>query len=293
MKTAKKPGRPAGQSRSEIQVVGYLTRAEMERQLNALVSDGKIGHWWGVQHEPDEDCKKAHWHVRLVPPPSRAVVWAEILDAVSEMVPGETLPRKLVAGSHAVNDAGLDGLLYARHDRRYCDRKGLTKATYDYPREAFCTDCADWLDNLWSQSDNYEIPAKRTSLEDVIAEVERNPWLSDLALLRTCLVSGINKGQYDMLREYRLMLRKGEARADMDKARNNARTATATAQGQFELSGLEHQNLDEVSHGTRDEGSARVRTRIDADVPGKGNLPGAVADAVSAVFGPNVAVEQN
>lgn len=217
MKTTKKPGRPAGQSRSEIQVVGYLTRPALLAKLGELVEDGTIGHFWAVPHPPDEDVKKEHWHVRMTPPPSRAVVWADVLARVVEQVPGEQLPRRLVASSGAVNDRGLDGLLYARHDRRYCARKGLKKATLDFPREQFETDCPEWLDGLWNESENYDPAPRRSTVEDILAMVERNPRINDRELLRTCLVSGVNKGQFDMLREYRQMIRRDGARQDFDR----------------------------------------------------------------------------
>lgn len=235
MKTDKKRGRPAGQSRSEIQLVGYLTRAELQRQLNALVAGGKIGHWWAVQHPADEDCGKTHFHIRMTPPISRAVVWADIIEQVAEMVPGEALPRRLVADKRAVNDMRLDGLLYARHDRRYCGIKNERKATYDYPREAFMTDCPEWFDALWTESDNYTPAPKRYTVEEVLTLLERNPELSDRDLLRTCLVNGINKGQFDMLKEYRLMLRRDGGRRAFDKSRVEERDAFASDPEQLNL----------------------------------------------------------
>lgn len=213
--TNTKRGRPAGQSRSEIQLVGYLTRPALLAHLRRLTDAGTIGHWWAVEHPADEDVRKPHWHLRLTPPPSRAVDWAAVVASVVEDVPGEPLPRRLVASSKAVNDKGLDGLLYARHDARYCDAKGLTKATYDYPREAFLTDSPEWLDALWNEADAYEPAPKRMTAEDLCNEVERNPDISDRALLRACLCNGLNKGIFELLIQYRLEVRR--ARVEMPR----------------------------------------------------------------------------
>lgn len=201
--TAPKKGRPAGQSRSEIQLIGYLRPAALAKQLNALVAAGKIGHWWAVEHEPDEDARKVHFHIRMVPPLSRAVDWNAIVASVVEQVPGEDLPRRLVASPRAVNDAREDGLLYARHDRRYCDAKGEAKAHYDYPRDAFLTDDGEWLDALWNAADQFTPAAKRKSAEDLANLLDRHPDTDRRTLLRLCLRNGITKGTFDMLCMYR------------------------------------------------------------------------------------------
>lgn len=94
-KSSSKPGRRAGQSRSEMQCVAFLRPDALLAQLNALVSSGEIGHFWFVEHQPDEETRKVHIHLRMTPPPSRAVVWSEIAASIVEYVPGETLPGVL------------------------------------------------------------------------------------------------------------------------------------------------------------------------------------------------------
>ena len=213
MSDEKKRGRPLGKSRCECQCVGYLPAEEMKRQLLALVADKRIGHFWFVEHEPDEDCSKPHIHLRMTPPPSRAVDWASIAERVSCVVEGETLPRKLVLGKGAVNDASCDGLLYARHDSRYCRAKNLVKATYDYPRESFVTDCVEWLDGVWLASDEYDPPPVRMTVQDVTSMVEAcNGEISDRSLLRVALVNGLTQGVYNMLAMYARELRNEQVR---------------------------------------------------------------------------------
>ena len=210
--TQAKKGRPAGQSRSEIQLIGYLRRPALVKQLNALVKAGTIGHWWAVEHEPDEDTKKPHFHVRMVPPLSRAVDWNKVVAGVTERVPDEDLPRRLVASQKAVNDHAEDGLLYARHDRRYCDAKGLAKAHYDYPRADFLTDDGEWLDALWNAADQFTPAAKRQSAEDLANLLDRHPDTDTRTLLRLCLVNGHTKGTFDMLCIYRDEVRSSRRR---------------------------------------------------------------------------------
>lgn len=205
-KSSSKPGRRAGQSRSEMQCVAFLRRDALLQQLHALVSAGVIGHFWCVEHEPDEETKKAHFHLRLTPPPSRAVVWSAIAASIVENVPGESLPRRLVLGKRAVNDESEEGLLYARHDSRFLSVKGLVKSHVDYPREAFFTDSAEWLDGVWSASDEYTPTPRRMSAEDILKELERNPHMPPRSLLRLCIVNNLNQGQFKMLVDYRSAL---------------------------------------------------------------------------------------
>lgn len=201
--TTPKRGRPQGQSRSEFQCVSFLTDDGLHARLAKLVDDGIIGHFWFVHHDADEDNKKPHQHVRMTPPVSRSVDWNSVAASVVEMVDGESLPRRLVVSSRATNDKSLDGLLYARHDARYCAAKGLTKARYDYTREDFITDDDEWLNGLWSEADQFTPTRRRLGTEELLVEVERNPRMSRLDLLRLCLLNGATKGTKDMLDEYR------------------------------------------------------------------------------------------
>lgn len=205
-KSSSRPGRRAGQSRSEMQCVAFLRRDALLQQLHALVSGGAIGHFWCVEHEPDEETKKPHFHLRLTPPPSRAVVWSEIAASIYENVPGETLPRKLVLGKRAVNDESEEGLLYARHDSRFLSVKGLTKGHVDYPRTAFFTDSPEWLDGEWAKADDYTPTPRKMSAEDILSELERNPKMPARILLRLCIVNNLNQGQLTMLERYRSVL---------------------------------------------------------------------------------------
>lgn len=207
-KTTKTAGRRQGTTRSEMQCVSFLTLAGLKWHLDALVKAKKIGHYWAVEHEADEDTKKRHQHVRMTPPPSRAVNWSEIADGIREMVEGEELPRRLVLDARSVNDKREDGLLYARHDARYCAVKGLTKAHYDYPPSAFITDDRDWFDGLWSAADSFSPEPKRQTAAELLAMIERNPNLTEWDLLRACIVANLPKGQSDMLEKARIMLRR-------------------------------------------------------------------------------------
>lgn len=202
METNTKRGRPQGQSRAEMQCVGYLTEKGLLAHLSRLVREGTIGHFWAVQHTPDEESKKVHWHLRLTPPASKAVDWQAVADGIWETVPGEDKPRRLVLGKAACNNASEEGLLYARHESRYLAAKGLIKAWKDIPRELFKTDSEEWLDAQWAAADAYEPTPRKMTIDDLIELVESEFQPSRRELLRLALKSGLNKGQWEMLVEY-------------------------------------------------------------------------------------------
>lgn len=197
-----------GMSRSEMQCVAYLTPEALKKQCLALVKSGEIGHFWAVYHEPDEDSKKVHAHLRMTPPPSRAVDWAAIAEKVVELVPFESLPRRLVLGKRATNNESEEGLLYARHESKYLRVKGLLKAVKDYPRDAFITDSEEWLDEQWSASDAFEPSPRKMTMQDLVELVESEICPDDCELLRLALLAGLNQGQWNMLLLYKTQRRK-------------------------------------------------------------------------------------
>lgn len=208
MDNEKKRGRPAGKSRCECSVIGYLVPDVLEMHLSALVQSGTIGHYWFVEHEPDEDVSKPHCHVRLCPPASRAVDWSAICERVQQTVPGEDKPRRLVLYKGSVNDAWQDALLYARHDSRYLAAKGLVKATVDIPTVRFHTDSREWLEQIWTASDSFEPEPRRLSKQDVMEMVDNAPDLTNRQLLRIVMVNNMTMGDYQLFITYRSEVRR-------------------------------------------------------------------------------------
>jgi len=203
--SAQSRGRPKGQSKSECQCIGYLTRPALQGALGVLVKGGLIGHFWAVEHKPESNETKAHWHIRMTPPPSRTVDWAQVASLVVEKVDGESKVRGLVLDSRSCNNQSEDGLLYARHDSRYLRLKGMDKAFVDYKREEFLTDSEEWLSEQWAKADAFEPAPRKLTMADLLDLVESDICPGHKALLRLALQAGLNKGQWDMLREYRAM----------------------------------------------------------------------------------------
>lgn len=214
MDNVKKRGRPLGKSRCECSCIGYLRPDTLESILNGFVRDGVIGHFWFVEHSQDEEVRKPHCHLRMTPPPSRAVDWAAVCERVQEDIPGEALPRKLVLSKGSVNDAWQDALLYARHDSRYLEAKGLRKATVDIPKEFFRTDSLEWFEQMWIASDSFEPEPRRLSKSDIMAMLDDAPDISNRQLLRVVMVNNFTLSDYHLFSRYR-----AEVRREWDQSR--------------------------------------------------------------------------
>lgn len=214
-------GRPKGQSRSECQGVAYLTRGALEKMLGGLVKGGTIGHFWAVEHQPEANEKKAHWHLRMVPPPSGTVDWRSVADIVVERVPGEELPRKIVLDSGACNNQSEEGLLYARHESRYLRIKGLVRSHTDYPREAFITDSQEWLDEQWNKADEYRPKPKRLTMEEILDLVESEYCPPEKELLRLCLLSGIYGAAWNQILRFQQLSEMEKRQQAREKGKDN------------------------------------------------------------------------
>lgn len=212
----RKRGRPAGLSRCGCQGVAYLTQQGLRECCDALVKEGLIGHWWAALHLPEKDeGKKIHFHLRLEPPPSRAVDWKAIVERIQMTVKGEDKPRRFVVDKRGVNDKHLDGLLYARHDSRYLAAKGITRQYKDYDRTAFLTDDEEWLDGQWRDADEFEVEERRLSKAELCELVESDDPPNNRTLLRLVLKNNYSKSDYDLLCQLRTL-----AMADRQRAKS-------------------------------------------------------------------------
>lgn len=204
MKTSEKPknGRPKGLSRASFTPVSYLEQAELVSILAGLRSAGDIGHWWAVHHDPEGPGLKAHWHVRIEPPLSRAVDWAEIQQAMQYTYPGENVPRGTIAMRGAVNDRPSDALLYAAHWTPYLSLKGLVRVQRDIPISDFLTSDEAWLKECWAVALEYlaSVEPRKLSLLEISQLVEENPSMSSLDLLRLVITAERSRSDFDLLK---------------------------------------------------------------------------------------------
>ncbi|MEM2002307.1 MAG: hypothetical protein QXT77_06665 [Candidatus Methanomethylicaceae archaeon] len=189
--------------------MSYLERSELVSKLEELRYRGIVGNWWAVHHLPEGPGLKAHWHVRIDPPISRAVDWSSVQEYLQHHYAGESAPRGTVALRGAVNDRPSDALLYAAHNSSYLAAKGLVRSQRDIPLEEFVTSSESWFRECWAEALEFlqSLEPKKLSLLEISSLIEENPSMSSLDLLRLVITAERSKSDYELLRVFQSELR--------------------------------------------------------------------------------------
>ena len=115
--------------------MGYLSDDYLIAKLDEAISENKISLWCFIRHFGDEDLKKDHVHVYVIP--------TGTLDTVSfsskfvEIDPGNPLPLRMLQWQPSKFD---DWWLYILHDPDYLEMKRM-KRNYRYsPDLVHCSD---------------------------------------------------------------------------------------------------------------------------------------------------------
>lgn len=122
-------------TRKPISNVGYLSDDYLIAKLDEAISENKISFWCFIRHFGDEDLKKDHVHVYVIP--------TGTLDTVSfsskfvEIDPGNPLPLRMLQWQPSKFD---DWWLYILHDPDYLEMKRM-KRNYRYSQDlVHCSD---------------------------------------------------------------------------------------------------------------------------------------------------------
>lgn len=130
-----------------ISTISYNTEAYLRHTLEQLEKAHVIAFWSYVEHLPEEDEKKKHFHVYLEPAVS--IQTEALRDQFLEIVNGEELPRKVMPFNKS---KFADWYLYGIHDTDYLSSKGQERK-YHYTRnDVVCPD-TDYLDEKIRQID--------------------------------------------------------------------------------------------------------------------------------------------
>ncbi len=109
-------------TRSPIATISYNTNSFLIKELNSLIADKLIEFWAFVEHLPEEDEKKIHKHLYVVP--SSTIDTFRINERLSELdIQNPNLPP--LGCIRWVHSKFVDWYLYAIHDRDYlavCNR---------------------------------------------------------------------------------------------------------------------------------------------------------------------------
>ena len=129
--------------------ISYNTADFLSVKLNDLVNRRKIAFWAYVEHLPEEDEKKAHKHLYIVP--NGQINTDEVLlDILVEYDP--THPEKPLGCISPKSSKFYDWYMYSIHDVDYLSSKGQSRK-YHYRREEVACSDTDYLNEEIHQMD--------------------------------------------------------------------------------------------------------------------------------------------
>lgn len=120
--------------------ISYNTSEFLRIKLDGLVNRRKIAFYGFIEHLPEEDEKKAHKHLYIVP--NGQLNTDEILDFLLELDPKN--PDKPLGCIPCHSSKFADWYLYSVHDKDYLASKGQSRK-YSYSKEELIVSDSDFL----------------------------------------------------------------------------------------------------------------------------------------------------
>ena len=129
--------------------ISYNSADFLTVKLNDLVNRRKLAFWAYVEHLPEEDEKKAHKHLYIVP--NGQINTDEVLlDILVEYDPAH--PEKPLGCVGVKSSKFYDWYMYSIHDVDYLSSKGQSRK-YHYRREEVACSDTDYLNEEIHQMD--------------------------------------------------------------------------------------------------------------------------------------------
>ena len=153
-------------------MISYNTKEFLIEKLNELVQGGLIQFWAFIHHLPEEDEKKAHKHLYIIP---QKLIDTQRIEKALQEIDLTDITAKPLGAIFPQNSKFADWYLYGLHDKKYLASKGQKRA-YTYNDSAFIVSCQDTFQELKNLIDYTEI--NRLSL--IIEKAENGESLSDI-----------------------------------------------------------------------------------------------------------------
>lgn len=145
--------------------ISYNSPDFLSVKLNDLVNRRKISFWAYVEHLPEEDEKKRHKHLLIVP--NGQINTDEVLlDYLIELDPSK--PDKPLACVGVKSSKFYDWYMYAIHDKDYLASKGQSRK-YHYTRDDVVCSDTDILNEEIHQMDMSKL-SKVKALNQAISD---------------------------------------------------------------------------------------------------------------------------
>lgn len=120
--------------------ISYNTDDFLIDKLDDLIRSHKIDFWAYINHLPEEDEKKAHKHLLVIP--NGQFDTSRLIDYLNEYQNGVSKPLTCIA-AHKVNSFG-DWYYYNLHDRKYLSMKGQSRK-HEYEMGDFIVSDSDYF----------------------------------------------------------------------------------------------------------------------------------------------------
>jgi hypothetical protein len=187
-------------------MISYNTKEFLIEKLNELRQVGLIQFWAFIEHLPEDDEKKAHKHMYIIP--AKLIDTQRIEKALQEIDLND-LTAKPLGAIFPQSSKFDDWYLYSLHDRKYLAFKGQ-KRKYHYNDNAFIVSCQDTFQELKNLIDYTKI----NRLNLIIEKAENGEGLADI--IKTCNIPLQLIGQVKQL--YNIII------SHVDLYRNNRET---------------------------------------------------------------------
>lgn len=153
-------------------LISYNTQDFLREKLNELVQGGLIQFWAFIHHQPEQDEKKAHKHLYIIP---QKLIDTQRIEKALQEIDLTDITAKPLGSIFPQSSKFADWYLYGLHDRKYLASKGQ-KRTYAYNDNAFIVSCQDTFQELKNLIDYTKI--NRLSL--ILEKAEKGESLASI-----------------------------------------------------------------------------------------------------------------
>ncbi len=180
--------------------ISYNSENFLKVKLNELIKNRVLDFWVFIEHAPEEDEKKAHKHLYLIP---NGILQTDVLkEYLAEPDPND--PEHPLNCTIFASSKFDDWYLYGLHDKAYLSSKGQSRK-YHYVKDQFITSSEEHFGELVRCVDR----SKYIGLERVIDAVENNVPFWEMVRLGQIPIQLINQYQY----AYEMLMKSDISRA--------------------------------------------------------------------------------
>lgn len=173
--------------------ISYNSKEFLQVKLNELIIKRTIDFWAFIEHLPEEDEKKSHIHLFIVP--NGKVDTDQIKDYLTELNPSDIAhPFGCIFFQ---SSKFADWFFYSLHDTEYLSTKGQSRK-YRYTEEELFLSDIDYFTALKHEIDYSKYGNKKTKI--VINAIESGTPLTDL--LNAGLISPQNFLQWEKIHNH-------------------------------------------------------------------------------------------